>query len=84
MIDAVNIVGSVGDEESAGMISGTGAKELASVARKARAEDLTFVVGVFAGTEGNGSASIVGAARARARAKKTAWLIGRLCTHSGN
>ena len=38
----------------------------------ARAEDFTIVVAVLGGTGTKGSASMVGAAKARA--KKTAWL----------
>lgn len=45
-------------------------KELTRVARMARTEDFTFVVAVFGGTGAKGSASVVGAAKARA--KKTA------------
>ena len=47
----------------------------------ARIEDFTFVVAVFGGTGAKGSASVVGAAKARA--KKTAWMVRRLLTHLG-
>lgn len=45
-------------------------KELTSMARMAWAEDFTFVLAVLGGTGAKGSASMVGAAKARA--KKTA------------
>ena len=47
----------------------------------ARAEDFTIVVAVLGGTGTKGSASMVGAAKARA--KKTARMVTRLLTHLG-
>lgn len=63
------------------MIGGGSTKELASVSRMARAEYLTFVVGVFGGTGANGSAREAGAAKARA--KKTVWMVRMLLTYWG-